>query len=423
MQQAEWRQRLFARILVISIILLSLVLGANLLSLLTRQREPETNSWILALVLVVLGFSYWANHKGYVWAGMPFVLMLVLAVTFIQPPTESFSGSNILAFMIPMIASTYLISPNAVFILAPLIVGDLYLLAYWAGEGYWGVYPSRTTIASIVLTAVVSWAGAIATQNALRRERKLSEHLEEMVMERTRELREAQEELVRKEKLAMLGQLAGGVGHELRNPLGVIKNAAYFLGMVLESPEPEVQETLEILENEVATSEKIISSLFDYARARPPTRRKVDVNDLIRAALSRNVAPENVETVCRLDETLPVILADPDQLKQVFGNVIFNGIQAMPDGGQLTVESKVSDDGWIVVSIADTGIGILEENLDKVFEPLFTTKAKGIGLGLAIVKTRLEEHGGSIEAQSEAGKGSVFTIKLPLTVKNEAAEG
>ncbi len=422
MQQAEWRQTLFARILIVSIVLLFLVLGANLLMMLTGQREPETNTQILALVLLVLGFSYWANHKGYVWAGIPFVTMLVLAVTFIQPPTESFSGSNILAFMIPMIASTYLISPHAVFVLAPLIVGDLYLLAFWAGEGYWGVYPSRTTIASIILTAVVSWAGAIATQNALSREKKLSEHLEELVTERTRELRDTQEELVRKEKLAMLGQLAGGVGHELRNPLGVIKNAAYFLNMVLESPDPEVQETLEILEKEVTTSEKIISSLFDYARAKPPIRRKVDVNDLIYAALSRSSVPKNVEVIYQMDETLPVILADPDQLKQVFGNIIFNGIQAMPEGGQLVIESKVSDANWVLVSITDTGTGISEENLPKVFEPLFTTKAKGIGLGLAIVKTRVEEHRGSVEVKSEAEKGSVFTIKLPLTIKSKVAE-
>jgi len=239
------------------------------------------------------------------------------------------------------------------------------------------------------------------------------------------ERKEMQERLVRSEKLAVLGQLAGGVGHELRNPLGAIKNVAYFLNMVMsegsfgEQPEPEVQEALEILEKEVGTSEKIISSLLDFARARPPTRREVDVNDVVRGALSHTSIPENVEVVRQLDETLPTILADPDQLGQVFDNVILNGFQAMPDGGRLVVKtSEVSGkpprSGWVVVSFTDTGVGIPEENLGKLFEPLFTTKAKGIGLGLAIVKTLVEGHGGSIEVESEAGKGSTFIVRLPL---------
>jgi len=250
--------------------------------------------------------------------------------------------------------------------------------------------------------------------------RKYRDQLEELVEERTRELREAQEKLILQEKLTILGQLAGGVGHELRNPLGAIKNAAYFLNMVLEEPDPEVKETLDILEKEVATSERIISSLLDFARPKPPIRRKVDINDVVREALSRVSAPENAEVVSQLDATLPAILADPDQLAQVFGNIILNAIQAMPDGGQLIVKtSEVSgkpprSEKWVAVSIADTGVGISEENLKKLFQPLFTTRAKGIGLGLALVKTLVEGHGGTIEVESEVGKGSTFTVSLPL---------
>ena len=259
--------------------------------------------------------------------------------------------------------------------------------------------------------------------------KKYSERLEEMVEERTKELREAQEQLIRQEKLAVLGQLAGGVGHELRNPLGAIKNAAYFLNMVLEEPEPEVKETLEILEKEVATSERIISSLLDFARSKPPTRRKMDINYLLQGALSRAAAPENVEVVSQLDDTLPTILADPDQLRQVFGNIILNAIQAMPDGGRLMVRTlspspplPLPPSPSLLVSISDTGVGIPEENLDKIFEPLFTTRAKGIGLGLPIVRTLVEGHGGTIEVQSpsaplrtdEVGKGTTFTVRLPM---------
>jgi PAS domain S-box-containing protein len=268
--------------------------------------------------------------------------------------------------------------------------------------------------------------------------KEYSERLEEMVEERTRELRDAQEQLIHKEKLAVLGELAGGVGHELRNPLGAIKTAAYFLNMVLGEPEPEVNETLEILQKEVATSERIISSLLDFARAKPPALRKVDVNDIVQEALSRVTVPENVEVVSQLDESLPAILADPDQLAQVFGNIILNAIQAMAEGGRLVIKtsaslrdartrlsslqaqaegsvepSEASSSEWVAISFADTGMGIAEENLDRLFEPLFTTKAKGIGLGLAVTKTLVEGHGGTVEVESEVGKGSTFTVRLP----------
>ena len=246
--------------------------------------------------------------------------------------------------------------------------------------------------------------------------REYSERLEGMVEERTKELREAQERLLRQEKLAVLGQLAGGVGHELRNPLGAISNAVYFLNMVLEEPDSEVKETLEILEKEVKTSEEIISGLLDFGRAKPPTWRKADVNEIVQEALSRVTVPENVEVVSQLDEALPIILADPGQLGQVFGNIIVNAIQAMPEGGRLVVRSEVPNPEWVAVSFTDTGVGITEESVDKIFEPLFTTKAKGIGLGLALVKTLVEGHGGTIGVESQVGKGTTFTVCLPLSV-------
>lgn len=248
---------------------------------------------------------------------------------------------------------------------------------------------------------------------------KHREHLEELVEERTKELRDAQERLVRSEKLAVLGQLAGGVGHELRNPLGSIKNAAYFLKMALEKPEPEVKETLEILNKEVATSEHIISSLLDFARPKAPTRHKVGINDLLQETLSRTTIPEKIKVVSKLDESLPQILADPEQLSQVFRNLILNALQAMPDGGQLEISSEVSTSAQLAISFADTGVGIPEDNLEKLFEPLFTTRAKGIGLGLAITKTLVEGHKGTIEVQSKLGKGSIFTVRFPIKEKKE----
>ncbi len=258
-----------------------------------------------------------------------------------------------------------------------------------------------------------------------RAEQALKEHsdrLEDMVEDRTRELREAQEQLVRQEKLAILGQLAGGMGHELRNPLGAIKNAVYFLNMVLQDPDVETQEMLEILDKEVDAAEKIISGLLDFARTKPPTRRKVDLNRIVREALARIPPPDapDVEFVYQLDADPPVVLADPDQLCQVLDNVIRNGIQAMRSGGILTVRTAVESPEWVTVSVTDTGVGIPEENLGKIFEPLFTTKAKGIGLGLAVVKMLVEGHGGTIGVASEVGEGSTFTVRLPLGARAAA---
>jgi len=231
------------------------------------------------------------------------------------------------------------------------------------------------------------------------------------------ERKRLEEDMVRHDKLIILGELAGGVGHELRNPLGVIKNAVYFLNMALEEPEPEVKETLEILEKEVATSERIISSLLDFARTKPPIREKLDVNEIIQEAMSQVTIPEKVEVVNQLDEALPTIFADPSQLVQVFSNIILNAIQAMPEGGQLTVKSETPVPRWVAVSFTDTGVGISKEDLGKIFEPLFTTKAKGIGLGLPVSATLIEGHGGTIEVESTEGKGSTFTVKLPLTAR------
>jgi len=281
-------------------------------------------------------------------------------------------------------------------------------------------------------------------QRAQETLREYTERLEEMVEERTRELREAQEDLVRKERMAALGQIAGAMGHELRNPLGAIKNAAYFLKMVGqggwggEELDPEVRQTLEILEREVNRSERIVSDLLHFARSGRPARRRVDLNEVVWAALALVVVPPSVEVVDRLAESLPNVSVDPDQLVLVFGNIIRNAIQAMPEGGRLTVVSEqcsarggpeaeerlpaggLINHGCVQIAVSDTGVGIEKENLERVFEPLFTTKAKGFGLGLALARRLVEGHGGTIVVVSAVGDGSTFTVRLPLAdVKRE----
>jgi PAS domain S-box-containing protein len=232
-----------------------------------------------------------------------------------------------------------------------------------------------------------------------------------------------QERLMRQQRLAQLGQLASGIGHELRNPLGAIKNSVYFLNMVIQDKDPEIMETLDILEKEVTASERIITSLLEFARARPPLKRKTKINDIISEALSRLDTPDNIEVKNEIAAALPFIMADPHQLGHIFGNILLNAVQAMNGGGKLVIGSGTSEPGRLVISISDTGVGIPPENLSKIFTPLFTSKAKGIGLGMAITKTFVEGHGGSIEVQSKSGEGSTFSVKLPILIEEGSNNG
>ena len=252
---------------------------------------------------------------------------------------------------------------------------------------------------------------------------KYSEQQEEMVAERTQELHQAQEQLVRQERLAILGQLGGGIAHELRTPLGAIKNMAYFLNMVLDKTNDEIKEALEVIDKEVNTSAKIINSLLDYARPRPPMHVLTDINLIIKQVIERAKVPKNIQVMEILDEEITSIYADPNKLTQVFLNLVTNAIQAMPKGGQLSITSGEKDGEQIFVAITDTGLGISAENQRKLFQPLFTTKARGIGLGLSLVKMMVEEHDGKIDVMSEEGQGSTFTFTLPLNINTVEKNG
>lgn len=228
------------------------------------------------------------------------------------------------------------------------------------------------------------------------------------------ERKRLEEILIQKEKLAVLGQLAGGIGHELRNPLGAIKNAAFFLNMVLEKPDSDIKDSLKIIDEEINNSERIINNLLDYAKPKPIRLQKINILEIIQKSLNSITIPKNISIKNSIINELPNIQADSDQLIQVFINLLFNAVQAMPNGGDVLLSAKMQNQRLLVISVQDTGSGISEENMERLFKPLFTTKAKGMGLGLAICKTIIENHLGTIHVQSELGKGSIFTIRFPL---------
>jgi PAS domain S-box-containing protein len=246
--------------------------------------------------------------------------------------------------------------------------------------------------------------------------RQLNAGLEQRVIERTRQLREAQEQLVRQEKLATLGQLAGGVGHELRNPLGVINSAVYYLKMVQPDADEKIKKYHLMIEQEVNTAGRIINDLLDFGRIVSPDRQPVGVPELLERVLVRFPAPASVRVVIKIPDSLPKVFADPLHLEQVLGNLTTNACQAMKDskdGGQLTISASLKK-GQVAIAIKDTGSGITPEHMQKIFEPLFTTKLRGIGLGLPVSKKLAEANGGSITVRSEPGKGSIFTVYLPV---------
>jgi len=238
------------------------------------------------------------------------------------------------------------------------------------------------------------------------------------VAARTRELTEAQEKLVRQEKLAVLGQLAGSVGHELRNPLGVINNAVYYLKMTQPDVDEKISKYHAVIEQEVHNAEKIITDLLDFARVKSVDQELIAIPVLVQSVLARFLVPEYITTVLDLPADLQNILVDQRQMEQVLGNLTTNACQAMIEGGTLTIRAQPAalDDGQpaVRIQVIDTGSGITAENLKKLFEPLFTTKARGIGLGLAVSRKLVEANGGRIDVQSEVGKGSTFTVYLPI---------
>jgi PAS domain S-box-containing protein len=265
--------------------------------------------------------------------------------------------------------------------------------------------------------------GSLSTARDITEERlaqeeiiDLNTRLEQRVEERTRELREAQEQIVRQEKLALLGQLAGGVGHELRNPLGVISNAVYFLKMINPDSDEKVKKYLGMIETETKNAEKIISDLLEFARTKSVEREKTNLSDLINRSLARRPTPMNIEVTMSLPESLPMVLVDPRHIEQILENLVVNAYQAMPEGGELKISAKSvlrDKKSFICVHVKDSGMGISSENMSKIFEPLFTTKPKGIGLGLAVCRKLAEINEGSIDVKSEPGNGADFILDLP----------
>ncbi|HTY75627.1 MAG TPA: MFS domain-containing histidine kinase [Candidatus Nanoarchaeia archaeon] len=234
---------------------------------------------------------------------------------------------------------------------------------------------------------------------------KYSKHLEEEVAERTEKLKVA-------ERFAAIGTTAGMVGHDLRNPLTGISSAAYYLKKKYAAQMDETgTRMLQIIEENVEHSNKIISDLLDYSRNITLDLSKTTPKRITTEAFATVAFPSNIEVV-NITEDTPEIKIDVAKMKRVFVNLARNAADAMPDGGQLIVKSE-KEGGFVRISFADSGAGISEANQKLIFQPLFTTKAKGMGFGLAICQRIVEAHKGNISVKSTVGRGSTFIVELP----------
>jgi len=242
-----------------------------------------------------------------------------------------------------------------------------------------------------------------------------AKHLEELVDEKTKQLKDS-------ERLATIGQTAAMVGHDIRNPLQSIEGATYLAKEELKSlptesnERKELEEIITLIEKETNYIDSIVSDLQDFSRTPVPQLREADAQELVIESLSAIDIPENIEVQTAFQQELPKLTVDPVQMKRVLVNLIENAVQAMPNGGKLTVKA-FCDEESTCLCVEDSGVGISEENKPKMFSPLFTTRAKGQGFGLPVCKKLVEAHNGVITFESEPGKGTRFMVKLPFKKK------
>jgi signal transduction histidine kinase len=215
----------------------------------------------------------------------------------------------------------------------------------------------------------------------------------------------------RSERLATIGQVAGGVAHELRNPLNVVKTSVYYL-LNARSPNPaKTAEHLQRIERHVLLADNVITAMSSFAKLPMPNLRPFSIAQCAREALGNNPVPERIQVALDCPASLPPVLADSDQIRIVFSNLIRNARDAMAEGGQLSIRGSHVDES-VEVAVSDTGVGISAENLNRIMEPLYSTKARGLGLGLAIARAILDKNKGSLRVVSEPGRGSTFTVRL-----------
>jgi signal transduction histidine kinase len=372
--------------------------------------------WIIAALMVVLAFVYYVDQTP---------------LASLSPFDHSFfTGVHDVhrtLFFIPVVYAALVFR-----IWGSLIASFAFLCVVLPRALLFSPY-ADPIIRAVLFVVFAASIGTLVAMQLIRieSERKARAALDKAyneLSEYDKRLRENQEQLIQAEKLTSLGQMAASIAHEVNNPLAGVLVYTQLLTKKINSDKFTKEGALDYLskmEAELIRSTRLIRNLLDFARQSPPALREVNANDVLDRALdlaAHSAELQNIQVSKELDPSLPRIMADFDQLQQVCMNLIMNAIQAMPDGGMLTLRTSADSDGQIKIQVQDTGCGISQENMRKLFTPFFTTKEKdkGVGLGLAVSHGIIQRHKGRIEVKSEEGKGATFTIYLEAYHEKES---
>jgi len=381
-------------------------------------------------------------REGRAWVDRAFVVTEWYLTAY--EPIKNIEGEIIGMLYVGMLEKPYIDIRNRVLQTYVLlaVLGTIFLLAVLSFLAATITKPLRTMVEATDIIARGDWdhqveigsrdeIGQLARsfnrmtedlKNANENLTQWAKTLEKRVEERTQELHEMQDYLIQSEKLASLGKMAAGVAHEINNPLTSILINAHLL---LEKREikDEFTENLTMIADETSRCAQIVKGLLEFARQTPAQAAKANINELVERTaqlLEKQASVRNVKFVKNLDATLPLLDLDKNKIQQVFWNLMLNALEAMMEGGTLTITSRRSAvPKYIEVLFADTGVGIPKENIHKLFDPFFTTKSSGTGLGLAVSYGIIQQHGGTIDIKSQIGRGAVFTVRLPLEGKRD----
>lgn len=387
----------------------------NIMAKVSEWKTDTTKGWLnrhllILTVLLVLGiFQYYVDQT-------PLISLPIFNYSFFT----GIHDVNRVMFLIPIVYAAIAYRARGSLIISFIFLGVILPRALLLSP-----YPNPLLRALIfvVFSALVSLLIALEL-NRVEGVRKTQVELSsayQKLCEYVQRLKESQEQLIQAEKLTSLGQLSASIAHEINNPLSGVLTYTQLLTKRINSNKFSKESALDFLskmESELMRSTKLVRNLLDFARQSPPTLVETDLNDIVNRALelvTHSAELGHIEVLKELDLSLVKLMADPNQLQQVCTSLILNAIQAMPEGGKLLLRTS-ADNSHLKIVVQDTGCGISQENMHKLFTPFFTTKneVKGVGLGLAVSHGIIQRHHGRIEVQSKEGEGSTFIVYLPL---------
>lgn len=284
------------------------------------------------------------------------------------------------------------------------------------------VFPMHLAVSEIEIDDKKFFTGIVRDISNLKLEQHelaiANEELEDRIKQRTAELQDTQADLVRAEKFATLGKVSGEISHKIRNSLNAIKTSIYYLLNAKNPSGEKAREHLERIDRQVCMIDEVVAALSDVAMLPDANLKSTELERVLRAAVGVTDLPPEIDIVFDLPDDLPEVMVDESLIAIVLKNLILNARDAMPDGGKLSI-GATANDSIVLFHVGDSGIGISEENLQFILDPLFTTKAHGMGLGLAICREVVEKNNGTLTVESEVGKGSRFTIALDRSVSSK----